>query len=143
MSRQGAGFVIIAALLSASPAVVAQESQDHGINVMITRERQTFGPPPPKRQHCVQGNTDEIVVCAPDHGEDQRVPSSTESDPGSRAALRDGRPHAPQLDGGYCATCRHFGKVPPPVYYFDIKALPKAPEGSDADKIARGEAAEP
>ena len=110
---------------------------------MITQQRQTFGPPPPKRQRCVQGNGDDIVVCAPDHGEDLRVPSSTESDPGSRDALSDGRPHAPELGPGYCAKCPHFGKVPAPVYYFDIKALPEAPEGSDADKIAKDEAAAP
>ena len=143
MSRQGAGLLFVVALLSASPTVKAQESQDHGINAMITTERQTFGSPQPKRQRCVQGNADEITVCAPDHGADQRVPSSSESDPTSRAALRDGRPHAPQLDGGYCATCKHFGRVPPPIYYFDIKALPEAPDGSDAEKIANGEAAEP
>jgi hypothetical protein len=131
------------ASLAASHAAFAQESNDHVINAMVVKERQTFGPPPPKRQHCAQGNADEIVVCAPDHGEDQRVPSSTEDDPASRAALRDGRPHAPQLDQGYCAKCPHFGKVPPPVYYFDIKALPEAPEGSDADRIAKGELAEP
>ena len=147
MSRHGAGLLFVVAILlsilSAIPSAIAQESEDPGINAMILTARQTFGPPPPKRRRCVQGNADEITVCAPDHGADQRVPSSTESDPTSRAALRDGRPHAPQLDGGYCATCKHFGNVPPPVYYFDIKALPEAPEGSDADKIAKGEAAEP
>jgi len=129
--------------LSASPSAIAQQADDHAINAMITTERQSFGPPPPRRKRCVQGNGEEITVCAPDHGEDQRVPSSTDSDPTSRAALRDGRPHAPQLDQGYCAKCPHFGKAPEPVYYFDIKALPQAPEGSDADKIAKGEAPAP
>jgi len=35
--------------------------------------------------------------------------------------------------------CLGFGSVPPPMYYFDITALPDPPPDSDADKIARGE----
>ena len=31
-----------------------------------------------------------------------------------------------------------FGKVPPPAYIVDFDELPEAPEGSDADRIARG-----
>lgn len=31
-----------------------------------------------------------------------------------------------------------FGGVPPPVLMIDVEALPKAPAGSDADRIARG-----
>ncbi|MCK0127044.1 hypothetical protein [Erythrobacter sp. F6033] len=31
-----------------------------------------------------------------------------------------------------------FGSVPPPAIFIDVEALPQAPEGSDADRIARG-----
>ncbi|MBV7265759.1 hypothetical protein [Erythrobacter ani] len=31
-----------------------------------------------------------------------------------------------------------FGSVPPPALLIDVEALPEAPEGSDADRIARG-----
>lgn len=31
-----------------------------------------------------------------------------------------------------------FGSVPPPALMIDVGALPQAPEGSDADRIARG-----
>lgn len=31
-----------------------------------------------------------------------------------------------------------FGKAPPPAIFIDVEALPEAPEGSDADRIARG-----
>ena len=31
-----------------------------------------------------------------------------------------------------------FGKAPPPAYIVDFEALPAAPAGSDADRIARG-----
>ena len=31
-----------------------------------------------------------------------------------------------------------MGKVPPPALIIDVEALPDAPAGSDADRIARG-----
>ncbi|MEQ5788277.1 hypothetical protein J3454_10265 [Erythrobacter sp. NFXS35] len=31
-----------------------------------------------------------------------------------------------------------FGGAPPPAVFIDVEALPKAPAGSDADRIARG-----
>ena len=31
-----------------------------------------------------------------------------------------------------------LGGVPPPAVFIDVEALPKAPAGSDADRIARG-----
>ena len=86
----------------------------------------------------------EIVVCV-DRGEDLRVPSTAESDPSSlaaRRALNNGIPRAPQLDRGSCKGqpgCVVGGWAPPPIYVIDPAALPEAPEGSDADKIAKGE----
>lgn len=86
----------------------------------------------------------EIVVCV-DRGEDLRVPSTAESDPSSlaaRRALNNGVPRAPQLDRGSCKGkpgCVIGGWAPPPIYVIDPAALPEAPEGSDADKIAKGE----
>jgi hypothetical protein len=86
----------------------------------------------------------EIVVCV-DRGEDLRVPSTAESDPSSlaaRRALNNGVPRAPQLDRGSCKGkpgCIIGGWAPPPIYVIDPAALPEAPEGSDADKIAKGE----
>lgn len=86
----------------------------------------------------------EIVVCV-DRGEDLRVPSTADSDPSSlaaRRALNNGIPRAPQLDRGSCkgqAGCMIGGWAPPPIYVIDPTAIPEAPEGSDADKIAKGE----
>lgn len=85
----------------------------------------------------------EIVVCV-DRGEDLRVPSTAESDPSSlaaRRALNNGIPRAPQLDRGSCKGqpgCMVGGWAPPPIYVIDPAALPEAPEGSDANKIAKG-----
>lgn len=99
-----------------------------------------------RRSSC-GGEPGEIVVCARRVG-DQRVPSTAESDPSSRAARRannNGVPRAPQLDRGSCkgqAGCNIGGWAPPPVYMVDLATLPEAPEGSDADKIAKGELAD-
>lgn len=82
----------------------------------------------------------EIVVCAPD-GNEQHVPSTAESDPGSAAALRDGRLHTPDVAGNGIFKGKptaSFGRVKT-RYMIDLSSIPVAPAGSDADKIAKGE----
>jgi hypothetical protein len=86
------------------------------------------------------GDGGTIVVCS--HGGDgtsQRVPASKSVD----ESTRTGVPRAPDLSGpstclGPCITIP-FGRVPPPVYYIDLKSIPEAPKGSDAWKIGQGE----
>ena len=60
-------------------------------------------PPPRKCRDSGDGETgnSEIVVCGTDNA-GQRIPSTSESDPTSRAGLRNGELHAPQLDKGSC-----------------------------------------
>lgn len=93
---------------------------------------------------CRPASGDEIVVCA-DRGGDQRVPSTADSDPGSRAASRarnGGIPRAPQVGPASCLGepgCIRVGSAPPPLYLIDLKTIPLPPEGSDADLIAKGE----
>lgn len=136
------GLAATLALLAA-PALAEPDELDRKVAERLEQARQIYGVPDP-RLRCRPGPDGEIVVCA-DRGEDLKVPSSAESDPSSRAARRalDGNiPTAPQLDRGSCKGkpgCVTGGWVPPPVYYIDMKAIPEAPEGSDADKIAKGE----
>lgn len=87
--------------------------------------------------------TGEIVVCV-DRGEDLRVPTTAESDPASlaaRRALNNGVPRAPAFSKSCKGQpgCITGGWAPPPIYVIDLAAIPEAPEGSDADKIAKGE----
>jgi hypothetical protein len=110
---------------------------------MIAAERRK-AVAPPIRPRCSAGTTDEIVVCGRDRGEDQRIPPSSETDPNSPQALRTGElkppDFVPKYHGPVIARGCFIPPCPkPPVYYFDIAALPKAAEGSDADKIAKGE----
>ena len=135
--------ILVTALLAASAApAAAQDAADARTATMIARQKQVFGPPPPKPRCGVRSSDGEIVVCAPDDGAQWRVPSTADSDPTSRAALRDGMPRAPQLDRGSCRGqpgCIVGGWAPPPVYMIDLDSIPEAPEGSDADKVAKGE----
>jgi hypothetical protein len=85
----------------------------------------------------------EIVVCGTKDDAEFRVKSTAELDPDSKEATDDGQPHAPDFaesckknPGG---TCIHFGVTPVPAYILDFATLPDTPEGSDADKIAKGE----
>jgi hypothetical protein len=96
-------------------------------NVMITGER---------RRPCIGTDSKgEIVVCGKDNGEDVRVPDEENR-------TDDGITRAPDVFGGIdCkkSKCHGFGKVPPPVFYVDLKSIPEAPKGSDAEAVARGE----
>lgn len=81
-----------------------------------------------------------IVVCGgKEASERERLPLHGETD--GAKSTDDGRPRAPNVSGlRDCSRgCIGLGGAPAPVYYFDIKALPAPPPGSDADLIAKGE----
>lgn len=129
-----------AAAQQASPAASPGPSAEQAIE----QQKKVFGPPNQNRRCGAPDSSGDIVVCATDSKE-FRVQSSAELDPNSHAALYDGLPRAPQLDKGSCkgqAGCVGFGYAPEPIYYIDLKAIPEAPPGSDADLIAKGEKAE-
>ena len=132
------GLIVPTGLVAQAPP--GPDATDRKVGAMIETAHAAYGVKDP-RAGCRPKVGDEIVVCA-DHGEDQRVPSSAETDPNSRAARRaldGGIPRAPQFDKGYCASCQHFGSVPAPIYYVDVTKLPAPPAGSDAEAIANGE----
>ncbi|MCW1429936.1 hypothetical protein [Novosphingobium sp. JCM 18896] len=128
---------------SAGPALCQDaNSIDAKTAVILENARRAYAAQRPQKRCDTSSSSDEIVVCAPDHGERWCVPSTSEEQPSSRQAVRDGRMHAPALDRGSCrgqAGCITGGWAPPPVYYIDMKAIPEPPPGSDADKIAKGE----
>ncbi|MDP2130187.1 MAG: hypothetical protein Q8J79_04870 [Erythrobacter sp.] len=88
----------------------------------------------------------EIVVCRQigDDGSNSFSGSRAEAQKryAEETAFKD-IPRAPDFildckDQGNPFGCIGFGKVPPPALLIDVTALPKAPPGSDADRIARG-----
>jgi hypothetical protein len=129
-------------LASPAPALAQADEIDRRVAERLEVAKQIYGVPDP-RLRCRPGSDGEIVVCA-DRGEDLKIDRDP-PDPNTlegRRELSGGIPRAPQLDRGSCKGqfgCITGGWVPSPVYYIDVTALPEAPEGSDADKIAKGE----
>ena len=90
------------------------------------------------------GHSGTIVACF--HGaenDDQRITHANAEDTGTRT----GAAYPPNVDTlpGCLAMCITipFGRVPEPVYYIDLAAIPEAPVGTDAWKIAKGVQREP
>ena len=88
----------------------------------------------------------EIVVCRQVGDDGSNSFSGSRADAQKRYAQETalkGAPRAPDFiadcnDQGNPFGCVGFGKAPPPAYLVDFDALPQAPAGSDADRIARG-----
>ena len=142
--------VIAAATLVALVVPAALSAQ------VITSERRpttstgrSYGPATPGQAaepECRAGETgDEIVVCGIWQEDDRfRVESTRQTDPDSREARKDSIPAAPDLGPPPCkpsllSLCVKPGEPGPGIYLIDFEALPDAPEGSDADRIAKGE----
>ncbi len=101
---------------------------------------------PPARPRCEAPKGNDIVVCA--RNNDQfRAQSNSAEDPTGKAGTNDGRLTPPDVSGNGIfkgkATMGGMCLIPPcakaPVYMIDLKSIPEAPVGSDADKIAKGE----
>ncbi len=83
----------------------------------------------------------EIVVCR-EVGSDGTGLTGNREETQKRYAqetMLKGAPRAPEAFGiPNHGNAIGFGKAPPPALMIDVAALPKAPPGSDADRIAQG-----
>ena len=119
------------------PAITAEQA--------LANARALTSAAKPKSAPCPESANGEIVVCA-EHEDPakQYVPSDTDSgDPDDGVARApDFAPHfhgnIVDAKGCFIPPC-----AGPPPLIIDLKAIPEAPPGSDADKIARGEKAAP
>jgi hypothetical protein len=144
MSKVSLILPVIALAISA-PALGQGSDRTMG-EALLTTARVSVSPPRPAR--CRErgeggtGTSGDIVVCAQ---ESQRIAPTSETDPMSRAGLRNGALHPPQLGKGSCKGafgCLGIGGARPPAYIIDLKSVPEAPAGSDADRVAKGDLAE-
>lgn len=127
----------VAAAQEPAPAVTADQA--------LAAARTAYGPPDPRaRTECPpQQPGGEIVVCAELEEQSQfRVQSSGALDPAG-AGARGGVPRAPDVGtvypGAVVARGCFIPPCPPPMpALIDLKAIPEAPPGSDADRVARG-----
>lgn len=90
----------------------------------------------------------EIVVCG-ERPQDLEQRLYTDEENASRYAretMNKGAPRAPDVTGEFVfkgpatisGLCLLAACPPPPALFIDVAGLPEAPEGSDADRIARG-----
>ena len=147
MKRFACCFAIIATIF-ATPSL-AQDAPQTTAEEAAAAAQAAYGPPDPKaKAKCPRPkNPGEIVVCGKqDDPAKYRVPSSADLDP---KKAKDGVPRAPDLYNlpqpamvgvGVSAKGCFIPPCPSPMpLLIDLKALPEAPEGSDADLIGRGE----
>ena len=135
---------LVGALLSIAPAAAQNaesEADRRAIDLTELQKRQTDLRD--KRCYLPAEVRDEIVVCAPRDPDANRYPGR-ETLP-SVQSTNDGLPRAPDVGKHYpkgqvsVKGCFIPPCPPPAMIFIDVKALPEAPPGSDADKIAKGE----
>ena len=150
MSRRRMAALAVLALAAATPA----RGQDGQSGSPPQRIDLTITSPPPARASEEECRRDaeaavvsgEIVVCGNRPREDQRITSREEAQ--NRYAERTKGGSTPDVAGagifrgpptlsGICVP-GIFNCPKPAAVFVDVAALPKAPPGSDADRIARG-----
>ncbi|MXO60333.1 hypothetical protein GRI89_12365 [Altererythrobacter salegens] len=109
---------------------------------LIERARKTYEVEKPEREACPEAQGNEIVVCREVVDPDKyRVPSDTD-----RGVVKDEIPRAPDVSTlPKCdeeTVCMKVGATPRNPLIIDLEEIPEAPEGSDADLVARGLKAE-
>lgn len=135
--------------VSQPPAQPAAQTERPRINLMVTVPRGEINQA--QAQECEDradagSISGEIVVCRQVGDDGSNALSSSRAEAQKRYAQETalkGAPRAPDFiadcnDQGNPFGCVGFGKAPPAAYIVDFNALPKAPAGSDADRIARG-----
>lgn len=114
------------------------------INLMVTRPRGEVNQA--QQQECVERAdagtiSGEIVVCR-QVGEDPANTFSSREEARKRYAEATANKNAPPPPNTFGIADGNFkfglGGAPPPALMIDVGALPQAPAGSDADRIARG-----
>ena len=133
------------ALAAVARAQNAESELDRRVQERIGAQKATTDL---RDKRCALGQVDasEIVVCAPREVHEHRYPGREQLE--SVQSTYDGIPRAPDLAPKYPGVVVARGCfippcAPPPMVFIDVKALPPAPPGSDAAKIATGEMAQP
>ncbi|WP_188643352.1 hypothetical protein [Tsuneonella deserti] len=132
------------ALFLATPAA-AQETRPVTAEEASAAAREAYGPVDTRaKAECPAPKPgDEIVVCAQQQDNSAfRVKSSGDLDPAGKGA-KDNVPRAPDVGTVYpgvvVASGCFIGPCPPPMpVLIDLKAIPEAPPGSDAERVGQG-----
>ena len=139
---------LLAFVLAFPAPALAQENPEDIVGPMLDEAGQAYQlkeEEPERPSDCPEPVGDEILVCAPVEGDPDRYRITSSLDKGDDSHL-SWSGQAPDVSGPGIfkgpATVSGMCFIPPcpkePVYYIDVAALPEAPPGSDADRIARG-----
>jgi hypothetical protein len=133
-------WLIVVVLLYTTP-LVAQDAPSATAEDVIdaARKAYTVPPSPAVAAECpVPKDGEEIVVCAQQQDQQGfRVAPSSDLEPAMRTTTPD---VGTQYPGSVAARGCFIPPCPPPMpELIDLKAIPEAPPGSDADLVARGE----
>lgn len=125
-----------AAATAPAPAITAEEALENARAAYSVETRRE------QARRCPDPRPGEIVVCRVLEDPDElRVPSETDL-----GNPDDGMVRAPNVSGlPDCSQggCVRVGRKPPDPLIIDLKSIPEAPPGSDADRIGKGELAGP
>lgn len=144
-------LAIVGTLLAVGLPAKTQAQEDTAASA-LAQARALYGPPPPM-ENCSDDQeaailSGEIVVCRRkrDQSEFRTLPSEDAQARYAEETMNKGNPQTPDVSGpgifkgpatvsGLCV----IGPCPkPPALMIDVTALPQAPPGSDADRIAHG-----
>lgn len=151
MSRRR--IAVLLALLAGAMPIAAAGAQDGATGSPPERIDLTVPQPTmrPTEEECARQReaaivSGEIVVCGSQELPDQRITSREEAQNRYAEATQGRGPtqlpelgifKGPATVSGICLP-GIFNCPKPPAVFVDVTALPKAPAGSDADRIARG-----
>jgi hypothetical protein len=132
------------ALLVSAP-LAAQNAPPVTADEAVAVAQDAYGPPDSRaKAECPAPRPgDEIVVCGQEQDNSAfRVQSSGDLDPTGKGA-KDNVPRAPDVGTVYPGVVVARGcfipPCPPPMpVLIDLKAIPEAPRGSDADRVGQG-----
>jgi hypothetical protein len=147
-------YLTLAGVSGVAQAQDATEANDRAVTTedVLADARFLYGPPPPMEDCSDEQEaailSGEIIVCRrkPDQRQFRTLPSDEAQSRYAEETMNKDNPQTPDVAGGGIfrgpATVSSMCFIPPcpkePALIIDVTALPKAPPGSDADRIARG-----
>lgn len=147
-------YLTLAGMSGVAQAQDATEANDRAVTTedVLADARFLYGPPPPMEDCSDEQEaailSGEIIVCRrkPDQRQFRTLPSDEAQSRYAEETMNKDNPQTPDVAGGGIfrgpATVSSMCFIPPcpkePALIIDVTALPKAPPGSDADRIARG-----
>jgi hypothetical protein len=133
------GLALLPWLLLGDPLLAGAPEDEARAARMIENERHYFDLARPVTGCSSARSNDEIVVCATRRPDPRYDPPPPRRRPDAKAIAFGAPPAGRGVGASVTIRGCFLQKCPRKLYFIDLKAIPEAPPGSDAAKIARGE----